>query len=68
MSLLTKSTPTPPTSCPPDLSNDVDDLTYNLQQRDMIIQQQKQQLQHQQQQQKKIRYNNNNENNNNIKN
>lgn len=44
MSLLTKSTPTP-ASCPPDLSNDVDDLTYNLQQRDMIIQQQKQQLQ-----------------------
>jgi hypothetical protein len=45
MSLLTKSTPTPQVSCPPDLSNDVDDLTINLQQRDMIIQQQKLQLQ-----------------------
>ena len=47
MSLLTRSTPTPTvtSSCPPDLSSDVDDLTYNLQQRDMIIQQQNQQLQ-----------------------
>ena len=45
MSLLSRSTPTPPVKCPPDLSNEVDDLTDNLQQRDMIIQQQKLQLQ-----------------------